>query len=726
MEGSSLPRIVGARRNNRDMAQVWSDSPISTKKQDQFGRTEYAVHAANLIAASHRWDDSIVFGLTGSWGSGKSSMLAMITEELGDAHPAWKIAPFTPWATGDVNGLLGDFYASLGQVLPKNRGKQARQALGTLAHITAPTANLIPIAGGATAAAARAAGDALQQRTPWDKAFRDASEKLNQLKAPVLMVADDIDRLQTDELLALLRVVRLLGRFKGVHYLLAYDETTLFQSLSGANLVGGDRGAAARFMEKIVQYPLVVPPLLPTQLLRRLDAGLDEALAHAVRPALESRRLGRLEEVYRSTLATPRAIDRYLAQLRHHLPLLPPDEIDDEDVIVLTLLRTAFPTVYGQLPRWRKYLISGLTDEMKKGTSRLEFEEFDIEPLLEAVPIYARPNARALLYDLFPKVRPKGHQIGYADRTGRRICTEAYFDRYFAMGIPAHDISDIDVVNAYREAIEGDSTSLIRFFMDEDFDRVNLVLDKTITASEGLGAAAANDPAKLRLVRAAAAVVDSVPTRMTFFFSPRERVLRWAGKVVGELSDEAASDEVLGVIAGFSRLADQVSLAHFANRARDSGKPPACMPQVVARLGAQVADALLAQLRQRDDAPIADGIGWLTTFLVNYGFSGEVRDRIGEALDAGEFTIADLAARLISTPQVIGADAGPHLDDADQNLFDALAPARADEWFDSERIDGLDIYDLSWANRRAYAAGRLTRPPTPDAQDSPQNAADQP
>src|SRR4051794_6647238 len=95
------------------VADVWSDSPISSKTEDAFGRSRYATEGASLIASSHSWDDSIVFGLTGAWGSGKSSMLAMIAEEFAASHKRWKIAKFTPWATGDVGGLLGDFYASL-------------------------------------------------------------------------------------------------------------------------------------------------------------------------------------------------------------------------------------------------------------------------------------------------------------------------------------------------------------------------------------------------------------------------------------------------------------------------------------------------------------------------------------------------------------------------------------------------------------------------------------
>lgn len=103
------------------MPSPWTDAPITAKSEDELGRTDYAVHAARLIADSHSWEDSIVLGLTGPWGSGKSSMLAMISEELDATYPSWQVARFTPWATGDVAGLLGDFYASLSQALPRRR-----------------------------------------------------------------------------------------------------------------------------------------------------------------------------------------------------------------------------------------------------------------------------------------------------------------------------------------------------------------------------------------------------------------------------------------------------------------------------------------------------------------------------------------------------------------------------------------------------------------------------
>ena len=342
----------------------WSDEPITSAAQDEFARAGYARRAAGLIDGSWSSDTSTVFGLTGPWGSGKTSLIEMIVEELPTGQQGWHVARFTPWASTDVAGLLSEFCASLAEALPKDRRKAVKKSLATLLRIAAPAAALVPVAGSSAAKAAEATSEALTRAVPWQVAFEDAAEKLRETGKRLLIIADDIDRLQADELMALLKVVRLLGRFPGTRYLLAYDDQTLARTLSTAWGVEDDGEAAGKFMEKIVQYPLVVPPLLDHQLVERLETGIDTVLHEAGRPPMEARRLSNVRDILPALLLTPRAIDRLLAQLRYYLVLLDPAEIDDEDVILLSIVRTSFPQVYDSLPRWRSRLLTGHSGEI--------------------------------------------------------------------------------------------------------------------------------------------------------------------------------------------------------------------------------------------------------------------------------------------------------------------------------------------------------------------------
>lgn len=685
------------------MSAEWSDSPIKSQAEDEFGRSAYAAHAAKLIVRTHSWSDSVVFSLTGPWGSGKSSMLAMITEELERTNDDWRVARFTPWATNDVNGLLGDFYASLTSAFPTRRAKRFRAALGTMVQVSAPAANMLPWGGSAVAAIADNAGAALKNQPPWDKAFQQAAAELKALATPVLLIVDDIDRLQTQELLALLKVIRLLGRFPGVHYLLAYDEATLFQALTEANLVVND-GGAGRFMEKIVQYPLVVPPLLPTQLLSRLEVGLNSALAQAGRSEVTTDRLRRLTEVYLSQLSTPRAIDRYLAQLRHHLPLIDESEVDDGDVILLTLLRTAFPTLYVQLPRWRNQLISGHTGKIQDVSPAIRYEPFDEQILLDSLPESAKRDAETLLFELFPKLHSPQTNSG---PTNRRICNEYYFDRYFAMGIPSHDIADSEVALAVEQATHGNIGTLQSLLRRDSDETLLLVIDKAQNSTDAIERDTTGNKKRLLLLAAILPTLAQTPDNPAVFVSPRNRVLGWSASLLKSVTDSASPTDVTETLTNSPDLVTQLDVVYYLR----TDEYPIWMEGVLLALRQSAGETFLTNLRLRDAAPEQDRPISLVYFLQDHYLAEDLTRGIAAGLEANDFRIEDLAARFVTRRMLTGEANGKwRLHEFAQDLFSKFAPAVTDPWYDSPTIE-VDELDISWANRRAFAAGRAIQPP---------------
>jgi len=140
--------------------QRWVDEPIRSKDDDPLQRAHLAEHAAQLMAGTHSWEASVVFGLTGPWGSGKTSLVELIVEELQKQSSEWRVARFTPWATSDTASLMAEFFASLEAALPRNRGKAARKALGTCATVVAPWLKLLPVVGAPVGESTKALGEA--------------------------------------------------------------------------------------------------------------------------------------------------------------------------------------------------------------------------------------------------------------------------------------------------------------------------------------------------------------------------------------------------------------------------------------------------------------------------------------------------------------------------------------------------------------------------------------
>jgi hypothetical protein len=89
----------------------------------------------------------------------------------------------------------------------------------------------------------------------------------------VLVVIDDLDRLTPIEAVEMTSLVKSLGDLPNVIYLLSYDEMKLIDLINkGLGVDGRD------FLEKIVQYPVHLPPIANEDLVRLLDSDLSALL----------------------------------------------------------------------------------------------------------------------------------------------------------------------------------------------------------------------------------------------------------------------------------------------------------------------------------------------------------------------------------------------------------------------------------------------------------------
>jgi predicted KAP-like P-loop ATPase len=255
----------------RDEGPQWSDDPATAA--DISGRPAFVSAVAARIGRVDDRQASTVFGLVGPWGSGKTTLLRDVAGRLSDWTPVW----FSPWSVSDVGALTGEFLAALSEAFPRNAG--LKQRFASYSRFGVPALKAIPMIGDAVAGVASEVVQAAASRPAWHTEFESLSEEIAAEGRRVLVIVDDVDRLDESELRALLRVIRLLGRFRNVHYLIAYDQATI------DDLLGAGGGRSADFMEKIVQYPFEVPPV-PTVVRRRwARAAIDAQLRGADRDA---------------------------------------------------------------------------------------------------------------------------------------------------------------------------------------------------------------------------------------------------------------------------------------------------------------------------------------------------------------------------------------------------------------------------------------------------------
>ena len=86
---------------------IRGDRPLGVGDADKLGFRDVATRIA--FAISNRSDDGgIVIGLDGKWGSGKSSLLHLIQEQLDLVAPSKRptVINFRPWLVGSRDALL--------------------------------------------------------------------------------------------------------------------------------------------------------------------------------------------------------------------------------------------------------------------------------------------------------------------------------------------------------------------------------------------------------------------------------------------------------------------------------------------------------------------------------------------------------------------------------------------------------------------------------------------
>lgn len=444
----------------------------SGARPDELDRQRYADHLARLLDNVRAQSESTVLALIGDWGSGKSSVLEMLQRRLQDP---WRVAVFNPWTYPDTPSLHRGFFSELTSALPEgDRPGRARAKVGEFARTISPLGKFGSLAGLDAQDLINAAGDLIAGDTSASAAKRSAETALRAADLPVLMIVDDLDRLTPDELLEVLKLVRLVGRLPHVYYLLSYDERTLLDVLRRTPVTGDDEGRSRAYLEKIVQVRLDMPALRAAQRGKLLNDGLQK-IGSAIGLLLTDADERRLGDIYFSVLdrrlSTPRAITRFLGQIQAFYPLLH-GEVDFVDFFLVNWLRTQEPGVYRMLQTERDDLLGrGLSrftigrDAAAQASRRARWEE-----RLRAAHVQQAdlPGVMKVLSALFPEIEAAFTDAQYFVQSRQRSTPKAishidYFDRYVSFGVPQEDVADADVTTAVEDlARSADSPAVAR------------------------------------------------------------------------------------------------------------------------------------------------------------------------------------------------------------------------------------------------------------------------
>jgi KAP family P-loop domain len=320
-----------------DVTRSLRDSAIRHADYDRLGRTPFAEELAKEILANEL-SSGFVVGLVGPWGSGKTSLLNLTTAAMGQSVT---VIDFNPWMFSGTEDLIVSFFNELARQLggEGRKAKNLARNIATYGQLFAPVATFVGV-GGAVQVGVNVANrissspSLIQQRNKIQK-------ELEALDKPLLVVIDDVDRLRPDEVRNIVRLVRLVGDFPNVIYLLAYDRTRVEECLD-EDVVG--RGRA--YLQKIVQLSFDVPVRHEPDLLSLFVEGLNFALDEIdVGPFNDVDYQNCFQDIIRPLLKTPRDVTRLIRGIPLALKVLG-DEVALADLLALEAVRILMPNMF--------------------------------------------------------------------------------------------------------------------------------------------------------------------------------------------------------------------------------------------------------------------------------------------------------------------------------------------------------------------------------------------
>lgn len=287
---------------------LWSDDPAGI---DLLSFDAVAETLADALLDDRL--DPVALGLSGSWGSGKTTVLGLVAQELDRRKTNDQkvlVVQTDPWrydpATGVKESLIAEVLGALGREVATSatatdKAKNLLARLGrridwAKALKLAATSSLmlqIPSVGSIVDLVKPADGDEDEPRGL--EAFRDefaelmASEDLKHLRAVVVLV-DDLDRCLPETVVDSLEAIRLFLAVPKMSFVIAADEERVADAIRtrfGSSGVPDDEDdrhdPATLYLHKIVQTTIPLPALshFDTQaylLLLQLQSATDQSV----------------------------------------------------------------------------------------------------------------------------------------------------------------------------------------------------------------------------------------------------------------------------------------------------------------------------------------------------------------------------------------------------------------------------------------------------------------
>ena len=190
--------------------------------------------------------DSFAIGITSEWGTGKTTFLRRLKEEIWWENISRDIVDFNPWMCQSAEQVTKDFFSTLRNSLSQRHPALSDPIKKYAKQLRAIT---LPVFGSISFELDFNISDKSLLETK-----QQLSGEFSKLEKPVVVIIDDLDRLDSREVFEVLRLIRNTADLSNMIYLVAYDKNYITKILENQHI-----SDPTAYLEKIFQLEIQLP-----------------------------------------------------------------------------------------------------------------------------------------------------------------------------------------------------------------------------------------------------------------------------------------------------------------------------------------------------------------------------------------------------------------------------------------------------------------------------------
>ena len=244
----------------------------------QTGWDNYVSDLLALMPRDRLKKESLAIGISGNWGSGKTSFLKSMQKQM---NADYRVVTFNPWTCTDKEQIISQFFALMREQT-ENNDESLQDAIQKYRDIV-----LDPDIHPALTFLAKVFPLSKKEETL--DSLKDKIEEAITIDGskPFAIFIDDLDRLEGNELFEVLRLIRITANFRNVVFVVAYDRDYICNVLNESKNIK----RAEEYIQKIFHLEVSLPKFEDETL---LDVFMEEVIRIASLDESKATRLRQL------------------------------------------------------------------------------------------------------------------------------------------------------------------------------------------------------------------------------------------------------------------------------------------------------------------------------------------------------------------------------------------------------------------------------------------------